>query len=197
MSSLPIISSNTDAVLRHQAKFITSSTDIVLTENADKRKIILSLITTGASVGIGPGGSSDLSFGLGDTSETNFIGVLPNVPVLINTVIVKVDGAEQGTDDGAGNITGAGISTGTVDYATGDIDVTFSSPPGLDEVVSATYTGFDTNSYINIVGAAPFDLSGFLKNSPYALYNSNKGLIISPEAGEETAIAFIEIKDAG
>jgi len=195
MSSLPVISANTDAIMRHQAKFITSAADIVIFGTSETRQILLALKTTGASVGIGVGYIGELQIGIGDDSEDNFTGDLVNLPVLVNTVSVLIDDVVKGTDDGAGNITGATISAGTVDYSIGAVDVTFTAPPAQDEVITVTYTGFDVSSYRNIVGAAPLDLSGFLKNAPFSFYKENGGLIVSPEAGEETAIAYIEMRE--
>jgi hypothetical protein len=194
--SFPIVTSNVDAIIKHQAKFVSSSSDIVI--SGDKRKVLLSAITTGASVGIGPGGSTSKNFGLGDTSETNFVTVLENIPILLDSVIIKIDDVQIAIDDGAGAIVGdptpGDISAGTIDYATGDLDITFSSAPALDAVISATYSGFDAALYRNIVGVAPFDLSAFLKNAPYSISKENMGLIISPAVGELITIAYIELK---
>ena len=43
-----------------------------------------------------------------------------------------------GTDNGSGNITGAGISSGTVNYTTGAISVTFSAAPSSGTAVTTT-----------------------------------------------------------
>jgi hypothetical protein len=54
---------------------------------------------------------------------------------------VYVDNVAKGTDNGAGGITGAGISgTGTINYATGAIDVTFTVAPPLGDYVSVADT---------------------------------------------------------
>jgi hypothetical protein len=65
--------------------------------------------------------------GTGDGSTTHFTHTANFVPLKKNTVVVTA-GTVVGTDDGAGNIVGTGI-TGTVDYETGAIDVTFSTAP--------------------------------------------------------------------
>lgn len=79
--------------------------------------------------------------GTGDGLEDQFIFTLPDVPITVSTVAVYVDCVEQGTDDGAGAITGSGVSVGTIDYVTGDIDVTFTAAPSSDATVTVTYTG--------------------------------------------------------
>lgn len=194
--SHPIITSNVDAILKHQAKFVTSSSDIVIESN-NKRVILLSAFTTGATLKLGPGGTTSENFGVGDDLETNFTTTVANIPVIPNTVIIKIDDVTQGTDDGAGNITGAGISTGTIVYSTGAVDVTFSSAPALDEIVSITYTGFIVGQFVTItapVGTTKWDLSSFFKNAPFAFAQSNTGLIISPATSAETVVAYVETK---
>jgi len=197
MSIFPVIPSNTDSIIRHQATYVSSTSDIVLPANG-RRKILLSAITTGASLGLGPGGSADQNFGVGDTSETNFTTDLLNIPILLDTVIIKIDGVQIGIDDGAGAIVGdptpGDISAGTINYSTGALDVTFSSPPAQDAIISATYIGFVASSYVNLVGASVFDLSAFLRNAPFSMYKEDMGLIISPEVGEEVTIAYVEFK---
>lgn len=77
------------------------------------------------------------SLGTGDGSKTEFKVALGYTPLRKKAVIVKA-GTVEGVDDGNGTITGAGVS-GTVDYATGEITVTFTSAPAQDTAVVAVY----------------------------------------------------------
>ena len=73
--------------------------------------------------------------GTGDGSTTTFTGTIPNVPVRPSTVLV--DGLYL--DNGAGVFSVPAL-TGTVNYATGAISVTFTTPPGIGVSVYAQYT---------------------------------------------------------
>lgn len=100
------------------------------------------------------------SFGTGNGIATTFTGTLEYTPIKdksydCNTVgncggvsdgnvITVFAGSVSGTDDGDGNITGTGIS-GTIDYGTGAVAVTFASAPALSIDVYAAYT-YDTES---------------------------------------------------
>jgi len=72
--------------------------------------------------------------GAGDGSTVTFIGKLP-APLLFSTVDITA-GLLTGHDDGMGNIiSDTGDVTGTVDYTTGDIALTFANPPALGDLV--------------------------------------------------------------
>jgi len=122
--------------------------------------------------------------GTGDGAQVTFAATLANVPVIPFSVTVTA-GAVTGTDDGAGNITGAGISSGTITYSTGTISVTFTTAPGVGvqvlvdykhEITTYTATGlteagasFTTNNEIRVGTMVHatwtiFDASGRLTN---------------------------------
>jgi hypothetical protein len=65
--------------------------------------------------------------GAGDVSTATFPFNLPIYPIRPFTVKVMVDQKYVGTDNGANVITGATISTGSIDYTTGVGSVTFSA----------------------------------------------------------------------
>jgi hypothetical protein len=50
-------------------------------------------------------------------------------------------GLVAGFDDGAGSITGTGIASGTVDYVTGCVSVTFTAAPASGTPVLASIVG--------------------------------------------------------
>lgn len=55
--------------------------------------------------------------------------------IMKNSIIIKVDGDTVGTDDGAGVISGGGITApGTIDYTTGAIAFTLDTDPGIAPV---------------------------------------------------------------
>lgn len=78
------------------------------------------------------------SIGTGDNSTATFSTSLAYTPVRKGSVAVTA-GSVTAIDDGNGGISGAGISSGTIDYDTGAISVTFASAPTTDAPVNATY----------------------------------------------------------
>jgi hypothetical protein len=77
-----------------------------------------------------------IAFGNGST--TSFATIL-TTPVTPLTVDVKVAGVSSATDNGSGAVTGAGI-TGTIDYTTGVLSLTFSVAPLSGDMISVDYT---------------------------------------------------------
>jgi hypothetical protein len=81
------------------------------------------------------------TIGTGDGSEVNFSATLERPPVLEDTPVVQTvigSSTEIGLDDRAGNIIGDKVS-GTLNYTTGDISLTFTDPPDNGEDVTITY----------------------------------------------------------
>jgi cytochrome c peroxidase len=75
--------------------------------------------------------------GTGDGSTVTFVGKLP-APLLFSTVNVTA-GLLSGQDDGLGNIiSDTGDVTGTVDYTTGDLSLTFTTAPALGDIVTVS-----------------------------------------------------------
>jgi len=79
------------------------------------------------------------NIGTGDGSATSFSGTLHLTPVKKFSVKVYRAGNLEGQDDGQGNITGGNISSGSVNYDTGAISVTFSSAPAEGEKIDVRY----------------------------------------------------------
>ena len=77
--------------------------------------------------------------GVGDAATPTFAGVLAG-PVLRGSVsVTNPPGTVVGTDDGNGLISGTGIS-GTVNYQTGAVSVTYGVDPALGDIVTVTYS---------------------------------------------------------
>ena len=73
---------------------------------------------------------------------TQFQPIVPNQPTTV--LIAAIPGQtnppglqQQITDDGQGNLTGDG--TGTVDYVSGQIAVTFTNPPPINSTIQVSY----------------------------------------------------------
>ena len=95
------------------------------------------------SIGLGPNNpyySSPLVegevVGTGTGSQTAFSPNLSYTPIRAGSVVIT-DGVSVITDDGNGNLVGDG--TGTIDYTSGAISVTFAAAPANAIVVSANY----------------------------------------------------------
>jgi Phage tail tube protein len=80
------------------------------------------------------------SFGTGDGTLTSFSHTMANKPVQPATVTISV-GAVTATDDGNGNLTGAGVSAGsTIDYLTGAATLNLTTAPANLTAITASYT---------------------------------------------------------
>lgn len=58
--------------------------------------------------------------------------------ILPGSLKLSIDGVEIGADDGSGVISGATVS-GTIDYETGDLSITFSAIPAVGKLVKAAF----------------------------------------------------------
>lgn len=96
-----------------------------------------------STVAPGTGGTEQMGTGSGPSGQVTFNYTVTKPPVAKNSVKITttVSGSTvTGTDDGSGNITGAGIASGsTVNYRTGYISVTYSTPPDLASPVNVVY----------------------------------------------------------
>ncbi|MFQ5352399.1 MAG: hypothetical protein ACE5D3_04920, partial [Candidatus Binatia bacterium] len=88
------------------------------------------------------------TIGTGAGGTGPFAATLSYVPVRPGTVEVT-DGTETLTDDGAGTITGSAGGSGTIDYATGAISVTFGAAVTTGDLVTTDYE-FDMESHADI-----------------------------------------------
>jgi hypothetical protein len=79
-----------------------------------------------------------ISLGTGNGVTTTFNGTLTALPVRQKAVQVLSNSTVVATDNGSGTLSGAGVS-GTINYATGVISVTYSAAPGGGVAISATW----------------------------------------------------------
>ena len=76
-------------------------------------------------------------------SGTSLTGNLSWLPVVPGSVKLTV-GVNEAVDNGKGQITGTGSTSGTIDYTTGEFNVTLGAAPGGDEVYfSYRYNNMD------------------------------------------------------
>jgi len=80
--------------------------------------------------------------GIGDGYTVTFTATLSKTPIKPGTVTVT-DGNETFTDNGDGTLTGSLGGTGTINYVTGQITVTFATAPANYAVITADYEWLD------------------------------------------------------
>jgi len=78
------------------------------------------------------------SIGTGDGLATSFSATLANTPVKPGSVTVT-DGTETFTDNGDGTLTGSAGGSGTINYVTGAISVTFAAAPASGASITVDY----------------------------------------------------------
>lgn len=105
--------------------------------------------------------SEDIStaIGTGDGTAVTFNVTLAPVPVRATTLVVKA-GSVTGVDNGSGVITGTGISSGTINYVTGALSVTFSAAVSNLTAVTAKHR-YDSEQSPNNIRELEIQLSMF------------------------------------
>lgn len=78
-------------------------------------------------------------------TTTTFTGTYTAVPIIPGSLQV-VAGAVVGVDNGSGAFTGTGIASGTLDYTTGAISVTFTAAPTNGTLVQVSSTFVTANT---------------------------------------------------
>jgi len=99
-------------------------------------------VTAGAAYGIPHGLVANQKLaewlGEGDAAEVTFSGTLRDPVVHFSTLSI-VAAAITATDDGSGNLTGTGVTSGTINYTTGAYTITYAVAPADGVQVLATY----------------------------------------------------------
>jgi len=73
------------------------------------------------------------------TATTTFSGTLSVYPLRPYTVYVKVNGAIVANDNGSGVLSGDTLSSGTINYTTGDYSIVFSSALATTDTLSVQF----------------------------------------------------------
>lgn len=94
---------------------------------------VLVLVRTAGPVYVGE------AYGTGDGTTTTFAHTMANIPVLPGSVTITA-GTVVATDDGDGNLTGSGVSSGSIDYTTGAATITYSTAPADGTPITADYS---------------------------------------------------------
>jgi hypothetical protein len=79
------------------------------------------------------------SVGTGNASTVTFGHTAANLAVVPGTVVITA-GAVVATDDGDGNLTGTGVTAGTINYATGVLSITYSVAPANLLAITMAYS---------------------------------------------------------
>jgi len=95
------------------------------------------IVAASADGNVVPYGKESVTLGTGDGSATNFSGSFSNIPLAPGSITVT-DGTQTLRDDGCGNLYGDG--SGTVNYETGEIAVSFASAVASGASVTAEAT---------------------------------------------------------
>lgn len=78
-----------------------------------------------------------------DGAQTGFTTTISNTPIIAGTVTITTSagvGSENFTDDGDGTLTGSGGGSGTINYDTGAVALTYNTAPAGGLTLSADYS---------------------------------------------------------
>jgi hypothetical protein len=109
--------------------------------------------------------TSGESYGTGNGSITTFAHTLTGVasstgvsPKVVPGSVSIVAGAITATDNGAGALTGTGVTSGTINYATGAVSITYTAAPANALAITVGYSVFATPAlYIGLAGPSVSD----------------------------------------
>jgi hypothetical protein len=91
------------------------------------------------------------SVGTGNGSNVTFTHTAAHLAVVPGTVTVTA-GAVVATDDGNGNLTGTGITAGTINYTTGALSITYTTHPANLLAITMSYEYCNPSSGIVTMG---------------------------------------------
>lgn len=121
-------------------------------------------------------GTNGYALGTGDGTTRVFTGIIPNVPLRKQSVILSVGAPTNQIvfDKGDGTFFGAGL--GTINYATGAISVNFNAAPPNTQAVIVTYTqAFPERVWWSAIGLPAF-FPAPLTNAALAFQSSQEDL---------------------
>ncbi len=96
------------------------------------------------------------SIGTGNNVTTVFTPTLSYFPIKPGTVTI-VAGSVVASDNGSGVLNGSGVTSGTVSYTTGQVNITYSSAPANNVPLTATYD-VDMEQNPQAIGQVDIDL---------------------------------------
>lgn len=94
---------------------------------------------------------SSESVGTGNGSTVTFTHTAANLQVVPGTVVITA-GSIVAMDNGEGVLSGTGISSGTIDYATGVLSITYSTAPANTTPINMAYSYANPTSSILAMG---------------------------------------------
>lgn len=114
------------------------------------------------------------NIGTGDNTDVTFTDTLTNRPIIPGTVTVNwTDStAKSATDNGLGVLSGTGLTSGTINYITGVVDLVFATAPDNATAITCTYSSALVGPYqvtagsTGVTGASGVTTyEGFLPNT--------------------------------
>jgi hypothetical protein len=110
------------------------------------------------------------TIGTGDGTTRRFQATLAYPPVdPFSVKVVVTNPAQEAVDDGVGVLTGANVDpfgVNTINYATGQIDVTFKQPPAVGVAVKVIYVKLLTEATLDLEGGS--DGTGIISSGQIA-----------------------------
>lgn len=117
----------------------------------------------------------DVADGSTATFDSSTFGELSTTPIRPFTVKVLRGGVPVAVDDGSGNLVGDAISSGTVEYNSGEFDFTFTSNPadGTEIIVQYHFDSEDETLRDSEIKSVELQLTDYqMRARPYPLYVS-------------------------
>jgi hypothetical protein len=99
----------------------------------------------------------------------------PTSPVVASSVVIQEAGSTIATDDGNGNITGAGIASGSVNYTTGAITFTYTSAPTSGHALTVNYSASSINTAPANLDSQVYTLKQIMKQAGWTVPQSGTG----------------------
>ncbi len=140
-------------------------------------------------------GHNAYSLGTGDGTTRVFTGTIPNLPLRKGSIIPSNNGVTGGPDNGLGAFS-TPLYVGTINYATGNISLTFTTAPANGNAILATYTqAFPARVWWSAIGLpefwpAPLTNAALAFQSSYEDLDGNMGAVMGIAGYPLYAIIF-------
>ena len=146
-----------NTVEQYNAVDLDTNTDPAFIEemiNASSQRIVVTEIAAGIPVGLTPANVTGEWVNQHDGVATSFTGILYHTPIVRGSV-TATDGVQTFNDNGDGTLSPtAGVGSGTINYYTGAISLTFAAFAALDTAIRSTYrrVSLDAQSLTELSG---------------------------------------------